>query len=104
SPGVSRVAAAEPAAHPGDDLVVDGAAGARPVVGGRLARRTGAEQHHVVAGRGVVVAEVDDELVHADAPTDGPALALDPDLGGVARVSRHPVAVPERDEPDPGLG
>ena len=47
----SDVAPGQAAAHPGDDLVVDGAAGRGPVVGGRLAVRARPEQHDLVARR-----------------------------------------------------
>ena len=60
------VPARDPGADPGDDLVVDRAAGVGPLSGGGLAAVAGAEDDHLVAGGDRVVAAVDDELVHRD--------------------------------------
>src|SRR5215207_7001839 len=53
------------AAKAGDYLVVDGAAGAGPVVGGGLAPLAGAKEDHLVTLAHLRVADVDHELVHA---------------------------------------
>ena len=86
----------DPRADPGDDLVGDGAGRVGPVLRGRLAVVAGAEQHHLVARRDVVVAEVEHELVHADPAGDGPAAPGSEHRPDVAAGARDAVGVAER--------
>src|SRR4029450_12208079 len=65
------------AAETGHNLVVDGAGGAGPVVGGRVARVARPEQDHLVAFGDCGVAHIHDELVHADAAGDLVPLPVD---------------------------
>ena len=65
-----------------------------------LAPLPGAEERDPVAGRRLVVAEVDHELVHADPPAHRSAPVADQHLGAVAGVARHAVAVPHRHDGD----
>src|SRR4051812_20044495 len=78
-----------------DDLVRDGAGRLRPVLGGGLAAVAGAEEDRLGADRGLVPAEVDDELVHRDPARDGPPLAADQHRAGAGGVPRDAVAVPD---------
>src|ERR1051326_5060582 len=57
--------------HARDDLVVDRAHRVGPVIGGRLAAVTGAEQGRDVPGADVVVAAVQHDLIHAHPAGDG---------------------------------
>src|SRR5690606_32994274 len=58
------------ASEPSHDLIVDGADGLCPVVGGRFAVVSRAEQHRHVARGDRVVTTVDHDLVHADPSGD----------------------------------
>src|SRR5579859_140463 len=90
-------------AHPGHDLVVDGADRVGPVVGGRLAALARAEEDRDVTGGHRVVAAVDHDLVHAHPTGDGTPLAGNPYRAGVGAVAGYPVAVPEGDDRERGL-
>src|SRR5215472_15300350 len=97
SPSVAMRSSAgrEPGPDAGRDVIGDGAERLAPLLRGRLAVVPGAEQHHLVADRGRLVAEVDHELVHADRARDRPAAAARADQGQTRRAPRHPVRVPE---------
>ena len=106
-------------AQAGDDFVVDGGRGARPVVGQRIAVASGSEEDGEVSdgrgrvpaarGRGARVAvcgpEVDDELVHAHAPDEGrlegAGGSVDGDARAVGGGAQDAVAVAEGNQADP---
>ena len=90
----SLVAPLEAATDPGDDLVGDRPARVGPVLRGGLPVVTRAEEGDGRADRRQVAAEVDHDLVHADAPADRTPYAVDGDLEHVAAVTGHAVAVP----------
>ena len=87
-----------PGADPRDDLVGDRAERLGPVVGGRLAPVPRTEEHDLVALAHRVVADVEDELVHAHGARDGPATTGDEHRPDVRRRARDPVGVAERHE------
>ena len=64
---------------------------------------TRAEQHDLVAGRHVVIADVEHELVHADRARDPVAPTVDRDLADVGQMARYAVGVAERDQGERGL-
>ena len=96
----SSRSAVEAATDPGHDLVGDRPARLGPLLGGGLAVVTRTEEGDRCAGLGQVAAQVDDDLVHADAAPDGAAYAVDRHLEHVAAVAGYAVAVPGRDETD----
>ncbi len=93
-----------PAPDPGDNLIGNGAEGLAPVLGRGLAAVAGAEEQRFFTGRHRLVAEVDDELVHADRPGDRPPAATGLHQGTSRRGPRHAVGVTERDQAQGGLG
>ena len=101
--GTTRIGSRDPSPDAGRDVIGDGAERLAPLLGGRLAAVPRAEQHHLVAGRGRLVAEVDDELVHADRARDRPAAAARADQRQAGRAPRHPVRVPEGHQAEGGL-
>ena len=84
-------------------LVGDGAEGLAPLLGGGLAVVPRAEQHDFLAGRHRLVAEVDDELIHAHRARDGPPAAARGHQRPSGRRARHAVRVAERHQPERGL-
>src|SRR5699024_9351429 len=112
SAGASAHLAGDAAGDGGEDLVGDGPGGARPVLRGRgggavrIAARV-AEEEHPVAGAGVGVrAEVDHDLVHADAAHLRGAvvagLGADDEVHLVAAGTVEAVGVPDRHQAQPG--
>ena len=91
---------------PGDDLVVDRVELVGPVLGGRLARSPGPNRTtSSPTARTVVVAAVDDDLVHADPPDDRPQHAAEqhPHAAAAVEGARHAVGVPDGDQGERGL-
>ena len=89
---------------PAGDLVVD-----RVEAGGELLRADlllalAPDQHRLRAGlhRGLGT-EVDRQVVHRDRPHQGVAAAVDEDIAVVGEGAAHPVAIPERHDPHPGV-
>src|SRR5579859_4898750 len=90
------VASRQPPAEPGGDLVADGAQHLGPVLRGRLAMVTRAEQQHLVALLSGLGPEVHDELVHGHRAGDEPPPAPGVHLDQPGRVPRHALRVAQR--------
>src|SRR5579859_3397878 len=94
----SQVASQQPPAEPGGDLVADGAQCLGPVLRGRLAVVTRAEQQNLVPLLSGLGAEVHDELVHRNRAGDEPPPAPRVYLDEAGRVPWHAFRVAQRDQ------
>src|SRR6202007_469902 len=101
----SAVDANDTATRAGDHLVVDGVEHIGPVLCGWLTVRTWAEQRRGVAFTHVGFAgtQVDDELVHANAPNVGPQPAVDQHADLAAQPAEHAVGVTDRHQRQRGV-
>src|SRR6185437_1468475 len=90
-------------ADAGDDLIGNGAEGLAPLLGGRFPVASWSEEHDLVPLRYWLVAEVDNQLVHANRARDRPAAAARGHERTPGRRARYPVRVAERHEAERGL-